>query len=293
MSKYNNEEITTGSNVICIPVHSKRSRLKKRQIFSATPFHPFVETQQQNNRNTNKSELLKNNDSTIISYNNSTNSTTSTTTFTKNNNSNNNNNNNNNNITTESHLDFKNGADSNKAIDKQKVKNVDQKNDEKKNRTKTDDGDKFSVLPDTEFEPTYEDAPPQTTLSPTTTTTTTESTKSYVPRYANMIGTRKYIPCAVCDIEEQSEHRMIPAESTCPNGWQLQYQGYLMNYHHGTQAGNVICVNDQALGISPSSDAGIRKIVSQYLSHVVIDCKTFPCPPLNHAELLKCVVCSK
>ena len=146
-------------------------------------------------------------------------------------------------------------------------------------------------MPDTEFEPIYEDAPPPTTISPTT-TTTTEST-NYIPTYADMIGTRKYIPCAVCDIEEQSEHRMIPAESTCPNGWQLQYQGYLMNYHHGTQAGNVICVNDQALGISPSSDAGIRKIVSQYLSHVVIDCKTFPCPPLNHAELLKCVVCSK
>ncbi|XP_066913088.1 uncharacterized protein [Clytia hemisphaerica] len=115
----------------------------------------------------------------------------------------------------------------------------------------------------------------------------------YIPKYAGMIGTRKYIPCAVCDVEEQSEQIMIPAQTSCPPEYEVQYQGYLMNYHHGTQAANIICVNDQALGISPSSDAGIRKIVSKYLSHIVVDCTTFPCPPLNHAELLKCVVCSK
>lgn len=147
-----------------------------------------------------------------------------------------------------------------------------------------------------------------TTSNPTTTSSSTTKQKSrvsrttirskrsqdkYIPKYADMVGTRKYIPCAVCDIEDQAQQIMVPASSSCPLDWTMQYHGYLMNYHHGTQAANIICVNDQALGISPSSDAGIRRIVSKYLSHIVTDCSTFPCPPLNHSELLKCVVCSK
>lgn len=115
----------------------------------------------------------------------------------------------------------------------------------------------------------------------------------FVPKYAELVGTRKYISCSVCDALDRSEKLMIPASVVCPDTWSVEYQGYLMNYHHGTAQANLICVNDQALGVSPSSDAGIREIISMYLSHVKTDCTTFPCPPLNYQELLKCVVCSK
>lgn len=115
----------------------------------------------------------------------------------------------------------------------------------------------------------------------------------FIPRYADLVGTRKYVPCSVCDAIDKAEKLMIPSTNECPDTWSVEYQGYLMNYHHGTKHSNLICVNDQALGISPSSDAGIREIISKYLTHVKTDCSTFPCPPLNYKELLKCVVCSK
>ena len=277
MSKYEQESGQyAGSNVVCVPVHPKRSRLKKRQIFSSlykqNPSFlpkPTIEKPVNNNNNNSSSDSNNNKNDTIASNGTVASNTTTIT---------NSNDNSSRTVTNKT----ENAKISEKVNPKDNYETITAENN-----------DKFLASPDTtDIEPTYDDTIPPMTFDPTITTTTTTESR-YIPRYADMIGTRKYIPCAVCDIEEQSEHRMIPAESTCPNGWQLQYQGYLMNYHHGTQAGNVICVSDQALGISPSSDAGIRKIVSQYLSHIVIDCKTFPCPPLNHAELLKCVVCSK
>ena len=114
----------------------------------------------------------------------------------------------------------------------------------------------------------------------------------FIPKYAELVGTRKYVPCAICQAKQRSAKLMIPLQTTCPTSWHTEYQGYMMTYHHNTKQSEIICVYDQALGVSPSSDAGIRKIISKYMSHIKVDCTTFPCPPYSE-ELLKCVVCSK
>ena len=36
------------------------------------------------------------------------------------------------------------------------------------------------------------------------------------------------IPCAVCFVATQASVLMIPAKTTCPTGWTMQYNGYLM-----------------------------------------------------------------
>ncbi|XP_065659735.1 uncharacterized protein LOC105844836 isoform X3 [Hydra vulgaris] len=111
--------------------------------------------------------------------------------------------------------------------------------------------------------------------------------------FAKLVGTRKYVPCALCKALGKSAQIMIPSTTECPPEWNIEYFGYLMDYHHGTKQSQIMCVNDQALGISPESEFIAKKIISSYLSHIQIDCDTHPCNSNIYNELLKCVVCSK
>ncbi|XP_012557341.2 uncharacterized protein LOC105844836 isoform X1 [Hydra vulgaris] len=111
--------------------------------------------------------------------------------------------------------------------------------------------------------------------------------------FAKLVGTRKYVPCALCQAFGKSAQIMIPSTTECPPEWNIEYFGYLMDYHHGTKQSQIMCVNDQALGISPESEFIAKKIISSYLSHIQIDCDTHPCNSNIYNELLKCVVCSK
>lgn len=131
-----------------------------------------------------------------------------------------------------------------------------------------------------------------TTGIPFTNATSSPTVKPFVPSYSKLTGTRKYVPCAACHIEGKSAKLMIPSRTQCPKSWRIEYQGYLMNYHHDSKESEILCVYDQAMGANPSSDAGIREIISTYMTHLRIDCDTIPCPPF-HEDLLKCVVCSK
>jgi len=269
MSKYEQENGKhTGSNLICIPIQSKR-RINKRQVLTLSNVdgNPGDDSEE-----TSYSFFLPQNLNDII-----------------------------NTTDIQGDSDSKGSSETSKSNDAIFTE-LDNNQQEKRKTEKEPEPIPFessttdSPKPETTVSKTQtnETTPqPQTTPTPASANRKTTTKAKYVAKYADMIGTRKYIPCAVCDVEQHTQQLMVPAATTCPHSWIIQYQGYLMNYHHGTQAANVVCVNDQALGISPSSDAGIRKIVSKYLSHIVIDCKTFPCPPLNHSELLKCVVCTK
>ena len=111
--------------------------------------------------------------------------------------------------------------------------------------------------------------------------------------YARLVGTRKYVACALCQAPGKLVQIMIPTATECPPEWNVEYLGYLMNYHHGTKHSQTMCVNEQALGISPESEHEAKKIISSYLSHVKIDCETHPCNENLLDEKLKCVVCSR
>ena len=102
------------------------------------------------------------------------------------------------------------------------------------------------------------------------------------------------VPCAVCYISTRIAIVMIPAWTSCPDNWTVEYNGYLM-----TQASNPTwprggrtpfeCV-DKAMSSLPSSSAGTDGAT---FHHVEATCNGISCPPYDPAKELTCVVCSK
>ena len=41
------------------------------------------------------------------------------------------------------------------------------------------------------------------------------------------------VPCSLCDATGQGGKIMIPSHFVCPNGWQKEYNGYIMAGHEG------------------------------------------------------------
>ena len=37
------------------------------------------------------------------------------------------------------------------------------------------------------------------------------------------------VPCAVCHVSNRTAVYMVPAKYTCPTGWTIEYNGYLMS----------------------------------------------------------------
>lgn len=119
-----------------------------------------------------------------------------------------------------------------------------------------------------------------------------ENRTRYSPDYASLSGTRNYVPCATCHGREKVSMVMIPLKNRCPYNWDIEYTGYLMSYHHGSSQSQIVCVNDQALGVSPSSDSKIRAILSEYVRGIAKECQSANCPRWKK-ELSKCVLCTK
>ena len=105
-------------------------------------------------------------------------------------------------------------------------------------------------------------------------------------------GTRKYIPCSVCQATGRVTSLVIPSKTRCPSGWKKEYQGYLMAFHYDTQQSELICVDKGALGVGPNTDPGIAEIIENYMVHVMVDCSSLPCPPLIEEEMMVCSVCT-
>jgi len=101
--------------------------------------------------------------------------------------------------------------------------------------------------------------------------------------------------CAVCYVPRRSASVMIPASTSCPVGWTLEYGGYLMSEHsYDDNSGrprhpaNYICV-DQAPEVATG---GVRQHES-YLLTVKVGCGTLPCTTYPRGWELACVVCTK
>ena len=43
------------------------------------------------------------------------------------------------------------------------------------------------------------------------------------------------VPCAVCYTSTKSVKLMIPARTSCPSSWTIEYKGYLMTEHYNTK----------------------------------------------------------
>lgn len=96
--------------------------------------------------------------------------------------------------------------------------------------------------------------------------------------------------CVVCHIQSRGSYVMIPARNTCPNGWSLEYKGYLMSAH-SSHIGRTqfLCVDKNA-----EARAGSKPDVNGALLYLVeSSCGSLPCPPYSDGIEINCVVCTK
>ena len=98
------------------------------------------------------------------------------------------------------------------------------------------------------------------------------------------------VPCAVCYTPDKVVQVMIPAKTTCPPLWTVEYAGYLMTEHYASQNNkNYICVDKDSEAVPGS--AGNLNGASLY--HVTATCTGIPCPPYDDKKYVACVVCTK
>ena len=98
------------------------------------------------------------------------------------------------------------------------------------------------------------------------------------------------VPCAVCYTSTKTVQVMIPAKTTCPLSWTVEYAGYLMTEHRGHPNNKgYICVDKYSEPVpnSVGNDNGAL------LYHVTATCTGIPCPPYATNQYITCVVCTK
>ena len=99
------------------------------------------------------------------------------------------------------------------------------------------------------------------------------------------------VPCSICYVGQRASKLMIPAKTTCPSSWTLEYDGYLMadEYNHKRNA-VYECVDKHAV----SAPVEVPNIYGSSFYHVIAACNTgLPCPPYTTNKVITCVVCTK
>ena len=83
---------------------------------------------------------------------------------------------------------------------------------------------------------------------------------------------------------------MIPARTTCPEGWDKEYGGYVMAEAHNHKGRTTyVCVDgdpEVRAGGGANHDGAL-------FYNAEAACGALPCPPYVHGRELTCVVCSK
>ena len=96
-------------------------------------------------------------------------------------------------------------------------------------------------------------------------------------------------PCAFCYVGGRSTILMIPARTQCPDGWTMEYAGYVVsdrNTH--THRSNYICWDE-----APEVAVGGTLQDQAVIYPVEVHCGTLPCSVYITGRELTCVVCSK
>ncbi|XP_056002554.1 uncharacterized protein LOC125662616 isoform X2 [Ostrea edulis] len=100
------------------------------------------------------------------------------------------------------------------------------------------------------------------------------------------------VPCAVCHLQSATSVLMIPAKTTCPSGWTMQYHGYLVtdNEDSGWHATDFICLHGDPEYLTEG--ARQHDLDGHILYPVTAVCGSLPCPPYKSGQYITCVVCS-
>ncbi|XP_053389813.1 short-chain collagen C4-like [Mercenaria mercenaria] len=97
------------------------------------------------------------------------------------------------------------------------------------------------------------------------------------------------VPCAVCETERPNV-LMIPGKTTCYEGWNVEYTGYLSAGHYGHKAASEFICLDENPDAADGNDVNENgKLL--YLAEA--RCGSLPCPPYVDGRIMSCVVCSK
>ena len=96
--------------------------------------------------------------------------------------------------------------------------------------------------------------------------------------------------CSVCFIP-RSTILTIPAMSSCPIGWTLEYVGFLMSQSDSQTRTEFICVDQRA---STMAVDGVATGAGSQVNFVKADCESgLPCPSYISNQELSCVVSGK
>ena len=97
-------------------------------------------------------------------------------------------------------------------------------------------------------------------------------------------------PCAVCHATLRESTLMIPARTSCPETWTLEYCGYLMTaYYNHPSRRSAECVDKD----SESIPGGVANTNGALFYHTEATCNGIPCPPYDPQKELTCAVCTK
>ena len=87
---------------------------------------------------------------------------------------------------------------------------------------------------------------------------------------------------------------MVPARTQCPDGWTIEYAGYLASAYTDSAGidkrhySSYICLDE-----APEVGSGGRNIDQALIYVVEVGCGTLPCSEYINNRELACVVCSK
>ena len=95
--------------------------------------------------------------------------------------------------------------------------------------------------------------------------------------------------CAACYAPTRSAQIMIPGRRTCPDGWTMEYRGYLVTENKIYNSKEYICMDEE-----PEALRGSYVNMDGALFYPAEGvCGSLPCPPYVHGWEITCVVCTK
>ena len=97
-------------------------------------------------------------------------------------------------------------------------------------------------------------------------------------------------PCALCYVGGRSTVAMIPARTQCPDGWTMEYAGYVVADRHdgARKRSNYVCWDE-----APEVAVGPTNQNQALIYPIEVHCGTLPCSVYHNGRELTCVVCSK
>ena len=98
------------------------------------------------------------------------------------------------------------------------------------------------------------------------------------------------VPCVVCYVLECSAVYMLPAKYTCPNGWTIEYFGYLMTQYYSHPNNFEFTCVDKAFKSVPRQESAAAGLLFHFVEG---RCGSLPCPSYDETNELSCAVCTK